>query len=398
VIENALDRVAADLRSGAFSTLDLEIARGLVSPRDHELTPMSPTRGVVTSALTVAIILCFAVEVAISRDSFQGEGAAASVAYRMGAIHQASIQEGQWSRLIAAPFLHFGLLHLAMNGWAQWSLGGPLEFLMGSWRFLALWLGSALGASLTSFVFNDTSISAGASGAIFGLLGAFTIFVFFRKDVLPQPVPRSLRNGVLATLLLNLMISFVPGIDMAAHGGGFMTGALLGFGLAKRGRAARSAPPRSRGLRLAVALLVVVGVGVSSVQQRADLSVAVPEIATEYRVGEVSLPVPVAFSVSETRARGLTVVEADGDPASPFSVTFKLSEPQVDEAAARRMVQTLRSEAGPTGTGPARETGWIAISQLGLQDRRAIEVVVVAPTSCQRDAERLLTDLAKGIR
>ncbi len=316
----------------------------------------------------------------------------------MGAIHQASIQEGQWARLIAAPFLHFGLLHLAMNGWAQWSLGGPLEFLMGSWRFLALWLGSAIGASLTSFVFNDKSISAGASGAIFGLLGAFTVFVFFRKDVLPQPVPRSLRNGVLATLLLNLMISFVPGIDMAAHGGGFMTGALLGFGLAKRGRAARSAPPRSRGLRLAVALLVVVGVGVSSVQQRADLSVGVPEIATEYRVGEVSLPVPVAFSVSETRARGLTVVEADGDPASPFSVTFKLSEPQVDAAAARRMVQTLRSEAGPTGTGPARETGWIAISQLGLQDRRAIEVVVVAPTSCQRDAERLLTDLAKGIR
>jgi hypothetical protein len=269
---------------------------------------------------------------------------------------------------------------------------------MGSWRFLALWLGSAIGASLTSFVFNDKSISAGASGAIFGLLGAFTVFVFFRKDVLPQPVPRSLRNGVLATLLLNLMISFIPGIDMAAHGGGFTTGALLGFGLAKRGRAARSAPPRSRGLRLAVAFLVVVGVGVSSVQQRADLSVRVPEIAREYRVGEVLLPVPVAFSVSETRARGLTVVEANGDPASPFSVTFKLSEPQVDEAAARRMVQTLRSEAGPTGTGPARETGWIAISQLGLQDRRAIEVVVVAPTSCQKDAERLLTDLAKGIR
>jgi hypothetical protein len=111
VIENALDRMAADLRSGAFPALDLEIARGLVSPPDRDLTPTSPTRGVVTSALTVAIILCFAVEVAISRDSFRGEGAAAAVAYRMGAIHQASIQEGQWARLIAAPFLHFGLLN-----------------------------------------------------------------------------------------------------------------------------------------------------------------------------------------------------------------------------------------------------------------------------------------------
>ncbi|GEM_PF-1829878 len=394
VIENALDRMALDLREGAFPTIGFETARGLVATDlEARPNPGRPSPGVVTSALTFAIVLCFAIEVLISRDSLRGVGATLSVVYRMGAVHQPAVLEGEWLRLIAAPFLHFGFLHLAMNGWAQWSLGGPIEFLVGSWRFFALWVGSAIGASLTSLVFNGDAISAGASGAIFGLLGAFTTFVFFRKDILPQPVPRALRNGVLATLLLNLMISFIPSIDMAAHAGGFLTGAVLALAVARRGRADREQPVRKGPLRLAVAGMVLLGVGATSIHQRADRAVSVPEIGGEQRIGALRLPIPRGFAVSESRLPGLTVVEADGSPATPFSITYKVSEPQEDEAAALRRLPALRSPAAPSGP-----SDWVALSRLGVQGTRAIEIVVVAPESCRAGAEALGADLAKNIR
>jgi len=394
VVENALDRMAADLAEGAFPLVDFETARGLISDRPElPLGPPPPLRGVVTSALTVAIIVCFLLEVAFSTDALTGTGASLTVAYRMGAIYHPAIMAGEWQRLIAAPFLHFGLLHLAMNGWAQWSLGAPIEFLVGPWRFLALWVGSALGASLTSLIFNESSVAAGASGAIFGLLGAFTTFIFFRKDVLPQPVPRPLRNGVLATLLLNLMISFIPGIDMAAHGGGFLTGAVMAFGLVRRDRTQVLVPSRPGPLRLAVAALVLLGVGFTSVRSRADLSTRVPKLETEHAFAELRLPIPGGFTVAESRAKGLTTVEAEGAPASPFSVTYKISESQADEGAARRILQTLHGE--PVAV---KESDWIAVSQAGIQNLRALEIVVVAPASCTAGAEQLATDIAARIR
>ncbi|MBP9947515.1 MAG: rhomboid family intramembrane serine protease [Vicinamibacteria bacterium] len=392
VVESALDRMARDLKDGAFPTVDLLTARSLVgSPDDASMPPSRAAfRGVVTTALTVAIALCFAIEVAISRDSIRGDGAVLSVVYRMGAIFQPAILEGQWQRLIAAPFLHFGLLHLGMNGWAQWSLGAPLEFLVGPWRFLGLWVGSALGASLTSLVFNETSVSAGASGAIFGLLGAFTTFVFFRKDVLPQPVPRPLRNGVLATLVLNLFISFIPGIDMAAHAGGFVTGALMALGIVRRDR---SDPTRPGPLRLAVAVMVLLGVGVTSIQERAHRATSIPELGDAWRIGELRLPIPRNFTVSESRQSGLTLVEADGSPASPYSITYKVSHAQQDEEAALRLLPTLRSPEAPQGP-----SDWVALSRLGIQGLRAIEIVVVAPDSCRAGAEALGAELAKNTR
>jgi len=393
VIESALDRMAADLGHGAFPVVDFETARNLVSSASEEdLRPARLVRGVVTSALTVAILACFAVEVILSPDAFRGEGAALAITYRMGGIYQKAILEGEWQRLIGAPFLHFGLLHLAMNGWAQWSLGAPIEFLVGSWRFLGLWVASALGASLTSLAFNETSVSAGASGAIFGLLGAFTTFVFFRKDILPQPVPRPLRNGVLITLLLNLLISFIPSIDMAAHAGGFLTGAVMALGLGRRDREAVT-PARPGPLRLAVAALVLVGVGLTALQERADLATLAPTVDGEYRLGELRLPIPRGFTVSQSRTKGLTTIEAEGSPASPFSVTYKVSEPQADEPTALRILQSLRPEPASI-----KDSGWIAISQIGVQNLRAIEIVVVTPSSCQAEAEKLGSELARGVR
>lgn len=171
-----------------------------------------------------------------------------------------------------------------------------------------------------------------------------------------------------------------------------MTGAILALGLARRERDEVS-PARPWPLRLSVAALVVVGVGLTAVQERADLVTRAPGIESDHVLAELRLPIPKGFAVTQSRTKGLTTIEADGAPASPYSVTYKVSEPQADEPAALRVLKGLRPEPAEV-----KDSGWIAISQSGVQNLRAIEIVVVAPASCQAEAERLGSDLAQRIR
>jgi len=394
VIESALDHIASDLEEGGFPAIDFETARSLAN-RDaiEAVPPAKPIRGPVTTALTAAILVTFAAQVFFSRDSLTGDGAAMAVAYRMGAIHRPALLEGEWQRLLAAPFLHFGLVHIVMNGWAQWTLATPLEFIAGSKRLLAIWLLSALGASLTSFAFNPTAVSAGASGAVFGLLGAFTAFVFLRKDILPQPVPSALRRGVVTTLFLNLLISFIPGIDMAAHAGGFLTGGVAALLLVRRNDRGRSLGANTGLLRLAVVLVLIAGVGWTSVRRRVDLIARPPRIASSREVHGVSIPVPSGLSFVESGAGSVATLESISTPADPFGVIYRVSAEQADEAAARHLSESFRGTPG----GDA-DSDWIALSRVGIERGRAIEVMVTAPRSLRREAEDFGAALANAIR
>jgi membrane associated rhomboid family serine protease len=126
---------------------------------------------------------------------------------------------GEWWRLITAAFLHGGLLHILFNMYALYLLGPAIERVLGSARFLVLYLVAALGGSAASFAFGSpASISVGASGAIFGLMGALLIVgQRFRRDV----------TEVLVLLGVNFAIGFVvPSIDWRAHLGGAVAGAL----------------------------------------------------------------------------------------------------------------------------------------------------------------------------
>ena len=89
----------------------------------------------------------------------------------------------------------------------------------------------------------------------------------------------------------------------------------------------------------------------------------------------------------------MTLLEADGSPASPYSITYKVSHAQQDEEAALRLLPTLRSPEAPQGP-----SDWVALSRLGIQGLRAIEIVVVAPDSCRAGAEALGAELAKNTR
>jgi membrane associated rhomboid family serine protease len=132
----------------------------------------------------------------------------------------AGVAQGEWYRLITAAFLHIQLAHLALNMIALWLFGPPLEAVLGRWRFLTLYLLSALGGSVASYLFNPpTQQSVGASGAIFGLLGATLVIANrLRFDA----------RAIAILIVLNLVIGFVvSGIDWKAHIGGLITGAVV---------------------------------------------------------------------------------------------------------------------------------------------------------------------------
>jgi membrane associated rhomboid family serine protease len=128
-----------------------------------------------------------------------------------------------WYRLLTSGFMHFGVLHIAFNMYFLYVLGGMLEPALGRVRFTLLYLASLLGGSLGVVLLGGTGITAGASGAVFGLLGAATIGLV-RRGVNP------FSTGLGATLVLNLVITFaIPGISIGGHVGGLIAGSICGF-------------------------------------------------------------------------------------------------------------------------------------------------------------------------
>jgi membrane associated rhomboid family serine protease len=146
----------------------------------------------------------------------------------------AGIAEGQWYRLVTSVFLHQEVWHIGFNMLGLWWLGGPLETALGRVRFLALYLLSGLaGSALTYLVAAPNQPSLGASGAIFGLLGATAVLMRrMNHDMRP----------VLVLLALNLVLTFtMGGIAWEAHVGGLVAGVLIAIGLVHAPRARRTA-------------------------------------------------------------------------------------------------------------------------------------------------------------
>jgi membrane associated rhomboid family serine protease len=153
-----------------------------------------------------------------------------------------------WYRLVTSGFLHFGFIHLAFNMYFLWVLGPMLEPALGRINFLLLYLASLLGGSLGVILFDSGGITAGASGAVFGLLAAATVGLW-RRGVNP------FSTGVGGALILNLFITFaIPGISIGGHVGGAVAGAICG--------AVMLAPTHRQGAAWMIwATPLVVGVG-----------------------------------------------------------------------------------------------------------------------------------------
>jgi membrane associated rhomboid family serine protease len=198
----------------------LREAGGSVPRRRRSITVGGTGR--ITRILIAINVAVFVVEIAA------GGGLTNRHLLDMGALFSPAVAQGEYWRLVTVMFLHASFLHIALNMYALYILGGPVEEWYGEWRFVAIYFVSGFLGAVASFTFGPINvIGVGASGAIFGLLGAWLIYNFRRREN-PLAFQNMRIAGIL--ILLNLVFSFsVPGIDWRAHVGGLLGGIAAGY-------------------------------------------------------------------------------------------------------------------------------------------------------------------------
>ena len=139
------------------------------------------------------------------------------------------VDHGDWWRLITAAFLHASLIHIGFNMFALWVIGAPVEHYLGRVRFLGLYLVAGLAGSAGALLQAPLAVTVGASGAIFGILGAMLILEW-------QATGR-LGGNAMTMIVINLALSFaIPGISWGGHVGGLIGGILATLAFARWGR------------------------------------------------------------------------------------------------------------------------------------------------------------------
>lgn len=184
-----------------------------------------------------------------------------------GLVHQ-----GQWYRLVTAAFFHFNLIHIGLNMLVLAIVGPAVELDFGKVRFLALYLLAALGGDVCAYLVSPLNVlSAGASGAIFGLFGAY--FMLARRS-------RADTSSALSLIVVNLLFSFlVPGISWQAHIGGLIVGLVVSAGYAV-GRGGR----RVTGFGRATGLGWIAGLG-SATSRRQTVAVLSAVVTSAVTLG-----------------------------------------------------------------------------------------------------------------
>jgi len=144
---------------------------------------------------------------------------------RWGANYGPRAWEGEWWRLLTNAFVHIGVVHLIMNMAVLMQIGPLVERMLGNGRFLAVYLIAALWGGAASLLWHPFTVSAGASGAVFGVYGVFLGYLLRDKGSIPDALLRKLRNGALTFIGYNVVYGLTSqSIDMAAHVGGLLGG------------------------------------------------------------------------------------------------------------------------------------------------------------------------------
>jgi len=139
------------------------------------------------------------------------------------------LDQGEWYRLITAAFLHASMIHLLFNMLVLWFIGAPVEQAIGRGRFLAIYIVSGLAGSAGAIIFSPNVVTVGASGAIFGILGAALVLEGQKNYVLG--------GQALGLIAVNLIFTFaIPNISIGGHIGGLIGGALSMLAFSRLGR------------------------------------------------------------------------------------------------------------------------------------------------------------------
>lgn len=321
----------------------LEVARFRLLAEQHArfVLGLRARRPLATWVLAAVFALVFALEFALGSD------VPGWVLRRLGALDSGRVGAGEWWRLVSCTFLHGGGKHLLFNGLALWTLGGTIERLLGTPRYVVVYGVSLLAGSLVSLARLGEGMSVGASGAIWGLLAAEAVLLYHPRSPLPALMKQRARQSVVMTLGINVMASFLPHVDWAAHLGGALAGLATVLLFLPLDVAPESGAPRSSGLLRAaaglVALVGAAGLAAALVSSRAWLllgatawvTVPTPTLNTP----SLELPAFVATDVQtppqkDPHLRGLLFGDARTSPVQVGVSGAAVPEPMDDEALA----------------------------------------------------------------
>jgi membrane associated rhomboid family serine protease len=178
--------------------------------------------------LTINIVLFVLMSIVEVRNGGSGEAfvksASGGVLNDFGALVPSLASAGQWWRLVTFNFLHIGLMHLMFNSSALFSIGPQVEGIFGSQKFVFAYVATGIGSGVASWMFLPVG-TAGASGAIFGLIGLMAVYGYR----LGGSFGRGLMQQMLIWAGIGIMIGFFIGANNVAHVGGFVAGGALGF-------------------------------------------------------------------------------------------------------------------------------------------------------------------------
>ena len=232
-------------------------ARATAPRRRYRIRFFVGRPGWVTTTLLVVNVAMFLVEVVVGGPGALGGGPSSRKLFDLGALYPPAIALGhQYWRLFTVMFLHAGILHIAFNMYALYLFGYLVESAYGWPKFLAIYLVSGFLAGAASFAFGPIlEVGVGASGAIFGLLGAWVAYNYRRRSL---AAARAQLNWALMLIGLNLVLSFsIPGIDWRAHVGGLIAGIAAGTVAEGLGRG------RNREIASVLGFVLLVAVGVA---------------------------------------------------------------------------------------------------------------------------------------
>ena len=186
---------------------------------------------IITYSLIFINILVFILMYILGNGSYD-----VSTLLNFGALNSTLVKNGEIYRLLTCSFIHIGLIHLFFNMYALYIIGPQLESFYGKIKFLIIYLFSAIIVSLFSSIFT-TGVSAGASGAIFGLFGSLLYFGYHYRVYLGSVI----RSQIIPLLLFNFILGFMlKGIDISAHIGGLVGGIIISMALGVKYKSSKS--------------------------------------------------------------------------------------------------------------------------------------------------------------
>jgi membrane associated rhomboid family serine protease len=215
-----------------------EGAKSVRSARTIAGGAVSANAGVVSMTLIGINVLAFVIQIAT--------GDRTSEIYQHGAMQGYVVADGDYWRLLTAAFLHASIPHILFNMMALYFFGPFVERALGTWRYIAAYLTMAVFSSVFVYVINDPlTVTVGASGAIFGLLGiALVVLLRAKQDV----------RTLLVLLAINAVISTQGNISWEGHLGGFVAGVILGLAFAFA--------PRDRKVLVQAAVITAMWIGI----------------------------------------------------------------------------------------------------------------------------------------